>query len=140
MAETVTFGAQRLTVEAPDIIRIDFRGTLDGPAARELLGWLSAWCQGKSRFYILCDMTESVGVSADARRTLQSFAVTFPATRVACWGWSFTMRVLVEMLSRARRLLGVKGPRTPPRFFASEREARAFIEAERRRPSIPPAG
>lgn len=125
------FGGQLAWIEEPDTFCMRFRGTIDPASFRAVLEFQHAWCKDKTHFFALCDLSEAGAAPPETRRVLQEFKDWRPAT-TACFGASFPLRVVADMFSRARRALGLAPGNSVTRFFATEAEARAFIEQERK--------
>lgn len=118
--------------EEPDVFAMQLAGEVDGPPLGALLTFQSAWAEGKSHVFILCDLSRVRGATTEARRVLQATRIPRGALTHVCFGASFSARVFADMVVRAARFLGKTPPGMEVVFFAEEPEARAYIEHTRR--------
>lgn len=84
------------------------------------------------RFFVLYDVTESQGIDRAARKALHDSTSNGPQPdATALFGASFALRTMANMIERA--LVGLGRPSMGMNFFATEAQARAHIDEERRR-------
>jgi hypothetical protein len=128
------FGAHAAWMEEPDIFVMRLVGKLEGAELHAILEWYQAWQEGRPECSVLVDVSRLTMVSpsarevANLRRRKRGFAAV-----TACFGASFSIRVLADMVMRARRFLG-NAPGAMTQFFATEAEARAYFAQNRRTP------
>jgi len=133
MRDSIVCGEQRAWVVAPDQICIRLVGIVDEEGLRAVLAFINAFTEGKKHLYSVCDISNLRGLTTGARRVLSEFKDPEDVITTVAWGASFTVRVLLTMLGRARQLLGLGGNTSIPNFFATEAEAHVFVEQDRRR-------
>ncbi|MDC3952768.1 hypothetical protein [Polyangium jinanense] len=124
------FGEQVAWIEEPNVFAMRLSGEIDGPSLEGLLDFQSDWSAGKDHIFVLCDLSAVTGATIEARRVLQGKRVTTPMTHL-CIGASFTIRVVTEMVVRAARFIGTAPREMQIVFFASEAEARAYLDRPR---------
>jgi hypothetical protein len=126
------FGPHVAWVEEPDIFGIRFSGPVKADELRGIFAWQDEWGQDKHPFFVLCDLSELGSVSQETRNCMHERTGHDHDTISVCHGMSFTIRILVEMVDRARRYLG-RDPRSELILVAAETDARAYIEKRRAR-------
>lgn len=87
--------------------------------------------------FMLYDSRENTGLDPAARKyATDHTTVESRVDAAASFGASFSMRIVVNMLNRARIVLGRDG--TSVELFDTEAEARRYLDSERRRlrPSV----
>ncbi|MDI3291443.1 hypothetical protein [Polyangium sp. 15x6] len=131
-AERRQFGAQVAWIEEPNVFAMRLSGEIDGPSLEGLLDFQSDWAAGKDHVFVLCDLSAVTGATIEARRVLQRKHVTTTMTHL-CFGSSFTIRVLTEMVVRAARFIGTAPRETEIVFFETEADARAYLDHPRPR-------
>jgi hypothetical protein len=128
------FGAHAAWIEEPDIFVMRLVGKLDGPDLQAILEWYQVWQEGRPECFVLVDVSRLTMVSQSAREVSNSRRrKSGYAAVTACFGASFSIRVLADMVMRARRFLG-NAPGAMTQFFATEAEARAYFAQNRRTP------
>lgn len=124
------FGEILAWIEEPDLFCMRFEGKCQPACFRAMLEFQHAWCKSRTHFFALCDLSEAEAAPPETRRVAQEFQQPCPST-TACFGASFPVRIAADLLGRARRALGWAPSDSVTRFFATEAEARAFIQRER---------
>lgn len=81
------------------------------------------------RALLLTDATRNVSVSAEARRMLAEWSKTHRVV-TAIFGPGITTRAMLTLITRAMNLLGKNTEKAA--FFATEAEARAWLDEQRR--------
>ncbi|UQA55003.1 hypothetical protein [Polyangium aurulentum] len=121
------FGEHSAWVEEPDVFVMRLVGRLEGAELEAMLDWYAAWQRGRAECCVLVDVTRLKTLSPAAREVAnvrRRNGGSAPVT--ACFGASYTIRVIADMVMRARRILGnASGAATP--IFATEAEARAYL-------------
>lgn len=125
-------GAHETWIEEPDVFGIRLIGPVVGEELAELMRLQAEWGHAKTRYFVLCDVSSMGSVSPSARRVMNE-AKTLPGVEVinVCYGASFTLRVLADMVARARKLLRPNDSLGEGIFVATEQAARTVI-ADRR--------
>lgn len=129
-AQVRHYGPHVVWVEPPDIFGIRFIGPLKAEELRGILAWQDEFGQGKSPLFVICDLSRIGSTNDETRKCLHERSGKDNATVSVCYGMSFAIRILVEMIDRARRYLG-RDPRSELIMVANEAEARAYIEKRR---------
>lgn len=84
------------------------------------------------RLFVLYDVTHSHGIDRAARKALHDSPSNGPQpTATALFGASFALRTMANMIERA--MVGLGRPSMGMNFFATEAQARAHIDEQRRR-------
>jgi len=121
------FGEHSAWVEEPDVFVMRLVGRLEGADLQAILDWYAVWQEGRGKCCVLVDVTRLKTLSPAAREVSnvrRRNGGAMPATAV--FGASYTIRVVADMVMRARRILGnASGAATP--LFATEAEARAYL-------------
>ena len=94
------------------------------PRARQIL-------HGRPWLFLLVDVTRLTKISSEGRQLAAQGSRDLNLRGVAMVGASASIRVLAGLVSRAVELVSGSGD-NPTRFFETEREARAWINARRR--------
>lgn len=113
------------------ILRIFFKGRVSIDDAKILK---TSILEAGDRFGILAalvDLDGLVDFDAGARALLVRPERPYPLDTVAYFGGSFTARMLIESANRAGRLIMPKAFAFAQRTFATEEEARRFLETAR---------
>ncbi len=82
------------------------------------------------RAFLITDISHSRGFDAAARRLIVEWHKRNPAAASAVFGSNFVVRTLLMLIGRAASLLSQQ---TNTAFFATEQEARRWIDEQRRR-------
>jgi hypothetical protein len=127
-------GRHKVWFEEPDLVGIRFSGAVSGAELRQIIDWRVDFGAGKQVFYVLCDLTELGDVSPAALRVMNEGKVN-EGVRVfsVCYGARFTVRVLVDMVTRSLKALhpDILEAEGEVVFVASEADARALIGKRR---------
>jgi len=125
------FGKHAVWAEGSETLVLRFGGEIEPHSYQALLDFQHEWIKGKTSYFLLCDLTKIRNVQANSMRQFHNFRKDGPSVTVACFGASFAVRVAAEMSSRAIKALGHPASSTVTRFFATEAEARAFLDDAR---------
>jgi hypothetical protein len=123
-------GPHAVWTEEPDLFCMRLSGTLEGPDLTVLLDKYALWLKLQGAGYVLADLKGLTAVAPSARDAHKEQWSRIQDCPCACFGVSFGLRVVIDMMMRARRLLNPASS-TPMSFFATEREARAFVVSRR---------
>ncbi|HMY22174.1 MAG TPA: hypothetical protein PKA58_37870 [Polyangium sp.] len=125
------FGEQLTWIQEPDIFHICLTGTLEAADLKKIIDWQVEWGKQKPRFFIVCDVRQLRSVSREARQyaTQLNGSTTTQVITIA-YGASFGLRIAMEMMSRARRIMGMRDG-VEVVFMATEADALAEVEKRR---------
>jgi hypothetical protein len=122
--------ASTVSFEPPDLTHWKFVGDVTEAEMRVLTALEKALVEGRPYLLKLVDLSQIGKVTPGGRKAGAEKVHDVPVRGVAIYGASFGIRVLAELVARAGDFLRrIKD--TPTRFFATEAEARAFIESRR---------
>lgn len=115
-----------------DIVFVVWNGDVGLEDVRELVEVVGRIHAAQPILFMLSDSRNTGSFDPEARRWVaqQTKERSLIALSVI-FGASFPVRIVASMIHRAMRLLAPGSPETV--FFATEAEARAFIDEERRR-------
>lgn len=123
------FGAHSLREVAPDTLHLELVGLVEGDELQQIVETENAWGLDKPQWFIIGDLSR-LGGSTPASRAYMAEIPPNPHSISIVYGTSFAMRILVDMMMRARRLLSRA---EPDAFVIVATEADAWAEVERRR-------
>ena len=125
------FGEQLTWVQEPDIFHMRLVGTLEVTDFQKILDWQVEWGASKPRFFVVCDMSQLKSISREARKILsEQTGLSASQSVTISFGASFALRVIAEMSTRARKIMGL--PDLTEFVFVTT-QAEALAEVERRR-------
>lgn len=125
------FGEHLTWIQEPDIFHMRLVGTLEAVEFQKILAWQAEWGKDKPRVFVICDVSQLQSISRDARKfTSEQGRVTSSHTVTITYGASFAIRVMAEMSTRARRVMGL--PDLADVVFVAT-QADALAELEKRR-------
>lgn len=128
------FGEQLTWIQEPDIFHMRLVGTLEVDDFRKILHWIVEWGAEKPQFFIICDVAQMAGVSADTRKFSRAQGRVTPINAVTiAFGASFALRVLAEMSIRARKAMGLSDL---GEFMFVATQADALVEVGKRRAQL----
>jgi len=131
-----TFGRHEAWIEEPDVFCMRFRGPVHAADLRAMEDFQLEWGAHKDMYYVLTDVVGVGEVSKDARSVLKEGRIhAYKNLRGVIYGANFTIRVIVDMITRAVRFLkqNASGPEADLLFVATEAEAREVIRQWRMR-------
>ena len=106
-------------------------GTLEVAEFQRILNWQAEWGKDKPRFFVVSDVSQLKSISRDARKyTSEQGRITPTHAVTITYGATFAVRVMAEMSTRARRVLGM--PDLADVIFVAN-QADALVEVEKRR-------
>jgi hypothetical protein len=109
MSTRVVVFTHEVIFEPPNTILIVGRGIMDGISATKMHEQMVAWVGEQPFMFLLADMSKVTGFSTDGRKGLVASAGELPPRAVALCGAPFGVRVIFDMVARARSLLGKQG-------------------------------
>ncbi len=124
----VMFGRHAYWFEPPDLVCCVIEGDIHVDEMRRMVGYIRARAEGCEHVLLLGDAARLGTIPADARKEFRG-AMGIPYGGVAIYHASFHTRMLAIMILGALRLLN--RTRFPFEFFATEAEARRWIEEQR---------
>jgi hypothetical protein len=125
------FGEHLTWIEEPDIFHMRLVGTLEADVFKKILDWQAEWAKNKPRFFVVCDDSQLKSLSRDARKiTSEQGRATRTHAITITYGASFAIRVMAEMSTRARKIMGL--PDLADIVFVAT-QAEALAEVEKRR-------
>jgi len=113
---------------------VRFSGPVSGPELRGLIDWQVQVTAGNRAYYVLGDLTAVGAVSTEARRIMNEGRGNESVRAFhVCFGASFGSRIVMDMVTRAMRLLNpeLADAQGDVIFVEDEAEARARIAAHR---------
>lgn len=126
------FGKQVTWIQEPDIFHMCLVDTLEVADLKKILDWRAEWDKEKARSFVVCDLRQLHSVSREARQYATQLNGTGSSHVVMiAYGASFALRIITEMMTRARRVMGMAGT-TEFVFVATEAEALAEVESRRK--------
>lgn len=106
-------------------------GTLEAAEFQGILDWQAEWGKTKRRFFVVSDVSTLQSISRDARKYMSERGrMTSTHAVTITYGATFAVRVMAEMSTRARKVLGM--PDLADAVFVAT-QAEALIEIEKRR-------
>jgi hypothetical protein len=130
MAEEIWVGAHRIRVVEDDSIEIAFHGRVSGEDMAVIVREHDGRMHAHGRLFVLSDLRDVGYVSPEARRVLGQGRAKQPVYWTAYLVSQFHVRVMLELLIRAGRMLNNSG--IVPRFCDDLEEARAWLAEQRR--------
>ena len=129
------FGEHLTWTQEPDIFHMRLAGTLEADQFKKILDWQADWGKNKPRYYVICDMSQLHALSRDARKFMSEQGRVTPTHAVTItYGASFGLRVMAEMSTRARKVMGL--PDLADVIFVATQED-ALAELDKRRGAEP---
>lgn len=117
--------------EAPDVLHVTMRGTIDEGEAERLLAAQFGAIAGWEHVIVLCDVSALAWMSMDARRKFAATRNDGPRRAIVVIGANATVRTLANLLFRAVQALS-PAHHSPTHFAGDLAEARAAIPELRR--------
>jgi len=130
-AELVDVGENTMGWESPDILIGIWRGEMTPAGMTAGFDKLKEFSKGWPRAFALVDVSGLTAIPLATRRVANANVASVPFAATAVYGASFGIRTVFSLLVRAMSLVTSK-PMTLG-FFATEAEARAWIDVERAR-------
>lgn len=125
-----SYGAHRARFEPPDVLVMQTMGDVGIEEIRQFLGDLVKWPRPERGFFYISDVSQmghQTGQVAGEMRKLPPNI--FRATAVV--GAKFHQRVAADLLRRVMVRLNLPGYAADAQFFATEAEARVWIDSLR---------
>ena len=122
----VHIGASTLRVELPSICLVTYVGVLDVEVIGKMNKALMDYASQIRPLYLIVDLSRTGTVTQLGRRHGAVGMLSLNPAATAVIGASFHMRVIVELITKAAKLLNT-GLQGPVEFFANERDARTWM-------------
>jgi hypothetical protein len=121
-------GPHRVELHEPDLCLVVWDGEVTAEHIREAYPLLDGLGGGTRPIFVLQDVSRTRNITAGARKLISAQRAAERFVAVISYGASFQIRVIVQMVERVERLFRPSLPQAL--FFATEAEARAFLDAE----------
>ncbi len=131
MKELVQVGKNTMGWESPDILIGVWVGVMTPEDMTAGFDKLKAFSKDWKRAFALVDVSKLESIPLATRRVANDNTKDVPFASTAVYGASFGVRTVFSLLVRAMSLVTMK-PMTLA-FFATEAEARVWIDSERKR-------
>lgn len=122
----VRIGASTLRVELPNIYLVTYVGVLDVEVIGKMNKALMEYAGQIRPLYLIVDLSRTGTVTQLGRRHGAGGMLALDPTATAVIGASFHMRVIVELITKAAKLLNT-GLHGPVKFFTNESDARTWM-------------
>ncbi|MDC3961516.1 STAS/SEC14 domain-containing protein [Polyangium jinanense] len=138
MDEEIRIGRHMLHFEQEDLLVMEFHGDVEDGEMSAIFRVHDERLLALGRIFVLADVRQATAMSRMAKGEGLGRPKPLPPHVVAVVGAPYSIRVLIELIARATKLL--TGGATTLRFFETIAEARAYLEECRRswKPSVPP--
>jgi len=123
-------GNHSFRTEPPDVFSIRYSGDVLRAEAEEMTDAYEQFYKEGRRIYLLLDLTRIGAIPAESRKLAAARAARRKNEHAVFFGASFTMRLVTRLVTKAIAL--ARGEPDFSVFVATEAEARAWIEAQRR--------
>jgi hypothetical protein len=130
-SSAIYVGAHSLRCEFPDVCFVRYVDDLSVAEVKSIFEHFAAFAKDKPRIFALVDISRIGRIPAAARKTSVEATEALPSRGVAIFGGSFPQRAIVNLISKAATLLQAHTD-NPTRFFATENDARQWIDARRK--------
>ena len=124
--EAARFGTSTLRCVKPNLCIVTYAGVLDVDVIEKMNEALLDVARRMAEVYLIVDLSRVRTVTQLGRRQGAGGMLALNPLATAVIGASFHMRVVVEMITKAAKLLN-RGLEGPVAFFADEKGARAWI-------------
>jgi hypothetical protein len=137
MSEEIHIGNHVLRFEQEDLLLMEFHGDILPGEMGAIYRAHDARLLAIGRLFVLADVSGAKGMSNGSKHEARERPKPLPPHVVAVVGAPYTLRVVIDLLARATRLL--TGGATTLRFFETMEQARAYLEECRRtwKPALP---
>ena len=123
-------GAHLVAFEAPDLLVVRFSGGISIDDMQGIV-FASEDLTGSQKYRVLYDATDSGDIAPEVRRWMATIKPAPGFRGAVTFGLAFTQRLVATMLTKA--IARLKPHKQPLHICATEDEARAWIDSERRR-------
>ncbi len=123
---TVRIGASTLLIESSNLCIVTYVGVLDDDVIGRMNNALVEHARQIRPLYLVVDLSRTGTVTHLGRRHGAGGMLALNPTATAVVGASFHMRVVVELITKAAKLLNT-GLHGPVEFFTNEMDARVWM-------------
>jgi hypothetical protein len=137
MSEEIHIGKHVLSFEQDDLLLMEFHGDILKGEMGAIYRAHDERLLAVGRIFVLADVRDAAGMAHTAKHEARDRPKPLPPHVVAVVGAPYTLRIIIDLLARATRLL--TGGATTLRFFGTIDEAWAYLHECRRtwKPSSP---
>lgn len=125
-----TVGDVTLDFVQPDVLSMRWKGSFGVAEADALLAYTDELRARVPRLFFLIEVEGATGIEASSRKKIAALTKARPYAGSAVVGASFPIRVAVELIINAAKL--VNTDQTETRFFSTLAEANAWIDEVRK--------
>lgn len=129
MLVSMNIGPHEISIDG-DLLTARWHGAPSRQELEEVLTRAEGVIRSHGLLLVLNDMRQAGPAGAEARRYMQQWISRNPSFILVTFGVTQTVRVVLYLMTRAMVLLGLRPPVN--HFFATESEARAWIDEFRR--------
>lgn len=126
MGEVFYSGKHSIFFESSELCVITYDGPLVVAEVPKIHDELKRWAQGRPRFFILVNLSSTGNIEPAARKVAAETLDMPNITAVLSYGQSWPVRVAATLTAALIRAIGKV--KCPFHFFATEKEARAWLE------------
>jgi hypothetical protein len=134
--ERIPVGPHFFTIVEPDLLILEFADPIAPDDVRETLDLLLQTAKERGPCKVLMDISLLKGIPRDVRAELRARREPAKHAALAFVGAPFGMRIVIDMVIAAVRLLRPERPRYPHSFFDRKEDALAWLHAQ---PNAPQA-
>jgi hypothetical protein len=127
---TKTVGNVTLAFVEPDVLSMTWKGSFGVAEADALLAYTDEVKAKVSRLFFVIEVHQATGIDASSRKKIAALTKARPYAASAVVGASFPIKVAVELIINAAKL--VNSDQTETRFFSTLAEANAWIDEVRK--------
>ncbi|TKD03081.1 hypothetical protein [Polyangium fumosum] len=128
--ERLTIGPHVVTFVPPDLLVLEFGVPLEVDTFSRVLDYMYGMGAERGPCKVLMDISRIRSVPRDIREAVRARKDASKNTAVAFVGAPFSVRVALEMIIAAIRILKPERPRYPSAFFAHKEEALAWLQSQ----------
>ncbi len=121
-------GLHEFSFEPPDLARGVFRGDISADEMRRMVAYMRACTAEHAPVMFMADVTALGAIPPETRKEVRG-TVGIPYGALAVHGATFRTKILCTLVLGAMKLLS--GVQTPIGFFATEAEARRWLDEQR---------
>ena len=129
-----TFGKHRLTLECPDVLRIQIRGSIKPEEAEECCRLLFDIGDRYGPVYAIADLRDAAYISQKTRAIFSRPERPYPYRSFVMYGAPRPIGAFVKLMVTAGRVLMPSSFLFPATYVSTETEARAYIAEQRAKP------
>jgi hypothetical protein len=126
-----SIGAHQVRLEAPNLFFLRDQGDMSTADVAQIMDEMRRCASVSGPLLVLNDISALRDVSLEARKVVAQNDVLKVVRAMAVFGGSFAQRIVATLALMAARLRLRRKGIPPIRFFATEAEARAWLEENR---------